>query len=133
MDQWVDVLFIHVSQFSLISDSRCTLTRRAQGTATIVRKIDDYDKGGLMIWEGITLDCRSYTNVFERDIGTAARYWNEILEIYVRLLRGTVGSNFIFIDDYPGSCYFWKVKAFAGCIGHPDLQTSIMCNIPRML
>ncbi|GFX52207.1 hypothetical protein TNCV_4800641 [Trichonephila clavipes] len=46
---------------------------REPGTATNVRKIDHCDKGGLMIWKGITLNCRTFTNVSERDTGTVLR------------------------------------------------------------
>ncbi|GFW29605.1 uncharacterized protein TNCV_3934731 [Trichonephila clavipes] len=67
-----------------------------------------------MTWESVTLDCRSYTNVFERDIGTAARYRNETLELYVRLFKGGVGYNLILMDDDPRSHYFWKVGSPGG-------------------
>ncbi|GFW14233.1 HTH_Tnp_Tc3_2 domain-containing protein [Trichonephila clavipes] len=117
----------------LINDSRSALIRRESGTATNVRKIDDYDNEGLIIWEGILLDFLSYTNIFERDIGTAARYKNEVLEPYVHLFRGAVGSNFILIDDNPRSHCFWKVRIFTGWIGQPDLQTSTLYNMPGML
>ncbi|GFY07351.1 transposable element Tc1 transposase [Trichonephila clavipes] len=89
----MSTLFTDVFQFSLISDSRNTLIKREPGTATNARKIDHYDKGGLMICTGITLVCRTYTNVFERDIWTDARYRNEIWESHVRLFRGAVGLN----------------------------------------
>ncbi|GFX02310.1 hypothetical protein TNCV_2284781 [Trichonephila clavipes] len=55
MDQWATTLFTDVFQFSLISGFRNTLIRREPGTANNARKIDHYDKGGLMIWAGITL------------------------------------------------------------------------------
>ncbi|GFW23441.1 transposable element Tcb2 transposase [Trichonephila clavipes] len=96
MDQWVTTLFTDVFQFSLISGSHNTLIRRESGTTTNARKINHYDKGGLMIWVDITLVCHTYTNVFERDIWTAARYRNEILESYIRLFRGAVDLNFPF-------------------------------------
>ncbi|GFX83089.1 transposable element Tcb2 transposase [Trichonephila clavipes] len=96
MDQWVSTLFTDVFQFSLISGSRNTSIRREPGSTINARKIDHYDKGGLMIWVDITLVFRTYTNVFERDIWIAARYKNEILESYVRLFRGAVGLNFPF-------------------------------------
>ncbi|GFU51699.1 transposable element Tcb2 transposase [Trichonephila clavipes] len=89
MDHWVTTLFTNVFQFGLISGSRNTLIRREPGTANIARKIDHYDKGGLMIWAGITLVGRKYTNVFKIDIWTTA-----ILESYVHLFSGAVGLNF---------------------------------------
>ncbi|GFS70419.1 hypothetical protein TNCV_4182481 [Trichonephila clavipes] len=83
-------------------------------TATNVQKINDYDKEGLMITEAITLDCRSYTNVFERDTGTAARYRNEIVEPYVCLFRRAAGPNLILMGDNARPHYFWKERILAG-------------------
>ncbi|GFT36588.1 HTH_Tnp_Tc3_2 domain-containing protein [Trichonephila clavipes] len=92
----------------IISESRNILIRREPGTATNVRKVDHCDKEGLMIWKGITLDCRTFTNVFERDTGTVLRDIGMILESYVLLFRGAVDPNFIFIGDNARPNFFWK-------------------------
>ncbi|GBM65376.1 hypothetical protein AVEN_98199-1 [Araneus ventricosus] len=45
------------------------------------------------------LDGRTPLHVFERGTVTGVRYRDEILEPYVRLFRGAVGSEFILMDD----------------------------------
>ncbi|GBM97580.1 hypothetical protein AVEN_249283-1 [Araneus ventricosus] len=45
------------------------------------------------------LDGRTPLHVFERGTVTDVRYRDEILESYVHLFRGTVGPEFILMDD----------------------------------
>ncbi|GBM71182.1 Transposable element Tcb2 transposase [Araneus ventricosus] len=101
MDQWATVLFTDESRFSLNTDSRRTFIWREPGTRyppSNVREIDHYGGGGLMVWAGIMLDGRTPLHVFERGTVTGVRYRDEILEPYVRLFRGAVGSEFILMD-----------------------------------
>ncbi|GBO09335.1 hypothetical protein AVEN_186502-1 [Araneus ventricosus] len=64
-----------------------------------VREIDHYGGGGLMVWAGIMLNGRTPLHIFERVTVTGVRYRDEILETYVRLLRGAVGPEFILMDN----------------------------------
>ncbi|GBM75032.1 Transposable element Tcb2 transposase [Araneus ventricosus] len=102
MDQWATVLFTDESRISLNTDSRRTFIWREPGTRYLpsnVREINHYGGGGLKVWAGIMLDGRAPFHVFERGIVTGVRYRDEILEPYVRLFRGAVGSEFILMDD----------------------------------
>ncbi|GBN43971.1 Transposable element Tcb2 transposase [Araneus ventricosus] len=102
MDQWATVLFTDEFRFSLNTDSRRTFIWREPGTRyppSNVREIDHYGGGGLMVWAGIMLDGRTPLQVFERGTVTGVRYRDEILEPYVRLFRGAVGSEFILMDN----------------------------------
>ncbi|GFW74071.1 DDE_3 domain-containing protein [Trichonephila clavipes] len=45
------------------------------------------------------LDDRTPLHVFERGSVTGVRYRDEVLETYVRLLRGACGPKFILMDD----------------------------------
>ncbi|GFX83524.1 transposable element Tcb2 transposase [Trichonephila clavipes] len=52
-----------------------------------------------MEWAGIMMDGRTDLNFFDTGSVTAQRYKDQVLEPYVRLFRGAVGPNFIFMDD----------------------------------
>ncbi|GFX09516.1 transposable element Tcb2 transposase [Trichonephila clavipes] len=95
-NQWVTVLFIDESHFSLYTDSRLTFIWREPGTHYLPsneHEIDNYGGGRLMVWTGIMLDGRTPLHVFERGSVTGIRYMDEISEPYVRLFRGACGSR----------------------------------------
>lgn len=52
-----------------------------------------------MVWAGIMMDGRTELHFFDTWSVTGQRYRDEVLEPYVRLFRGAVGPNFIFMDD----------------------------------
>ncbi|GFX80260.1 transposable element Tc3 transposase [Trichonephila clavipes] len=52
-----------------------------------------------MVWAGIMMDGLKDLHFFDMGYVTAQRYINEVLEPYVRLFRGAVGLDFIFLDD----------------------------------
>lgn len=52
-----------------------------------------------MVWAGIMLNGFTDLHVFETGSVTAQKYRDEVLEPYVRLFRGAVGPDFIFMDD----------------------------------
>ncbi|GFW76812.1 DDE_3 domain-containing protein [Trichonephila clavipes] len=94
-------MFSDESRFNLPSDSRRTLIWRAPGTRyhqenTIERHL--YDGAGWLVWGGIILGSRTDLHVpsitmtghFNRDV---------ILEQHVRLFRGAMGAEFLFMDD----------------------------------
>lgn len=101
-DQWSKVLFSDESRFSLQPDSRRVLIWREPGTRYHPSNIferDHYGGGGLLVWGGIMLNGRTDLHVFESGSVTGRRYADEILEPCVRLFRGAVGPEFIFMDD----------------------------------
>ncbi|GFW02314.1 transposable element Tcb2 transposase [Trichonephila clavipes] len=52
-----------------------------------------------MVWAGIIMDGRTDLHFFDTGSVTAQRYKDEVLQLYVRLFRGAVGPDFIFMDD----------------------------------
>ncbi|GFX96560.1 transposable element Tcb2 transposase [Trichonephila clavipes] len=54
---------------------------------------------GVMVWAGIMMEGRTDLHFFDTESVTAERYRDEVLEPYVRLFRGAVGPDFIFMDD----------------------------------
>ncbi|GFX33957.1 transposable element Tcb1 transposase [Trichonephila clavipes] len=99
--QWSYVMFSDESRFSLQSDSRRTLIWRASGTRyhqenTIERH--RYGGAGWLVWGGIFLGSRTDLHVQSVTL-TGYIYWDVILEQHVRLFRGTMGAEFLFMDD----------------------------------
>ncbi|GFX27776.1 transposable element Tcb1 transposase [Trichonephila clavipes] len=99
--QWSCVMFSEESRFSLQSDSHRTLIWRAPGTRfhqenTIERH--RYGGAGWLVWGGIILGCRTDLHVQSVTM-TDHIYWDVILEQHVRLFRGTMGAEFLFMDD----------------------------------
>lgn len=101
-NDWSNVLFSDESRFSLQTDSRRTILWRERGTRyhpnNIVER-DQYGGGGVMVWAGIMMNGRTQLHVFDRGNINALRYRDEILRPYVRLFRGAVGPDFLFMDD----------------------------------
>ncbi|GFU70706.1 transposable element Tcb2 transposase [Trichonephila clavipes] len=54
---------------------------------------------GVMVWAGIMMEGRTDLHFFDTVSVTAQRYRDEVLKPYVRLFRGAVGPDFIFIND----------------------------------
>ncbi|GFV16111.1 cubilin [Trichonephila clavipes] len=89
------------SRLSLQSYSRRTLKWRAPGTRyhqenTIERH--RYGGAGWLVWGGIILGSRTDVHV-QRVTITGHIYWDVILEQHVRLFRGAMGAEFLFMDE----------------------------------
>ncbi|GFY06819.1 transposable element Tcb2 transposase [Trichonephila clavipes] len=101
-NEWGRVLFTDESRFSLSSDSHRILIWRERGSRNHPSNIIERDKyGGLgvLIWGGIMLGSRTYLHIFDAGSVNGTRYCNEILLPYVRLFRGAMGLQFLFMDD----------------------------------
>ncbi|GFU31601.1 transposable element Tcb2 transposase [Trichonephila clavipes] len=90
------------SRFSLSSDSHQILIWRERGSRnhpsnTIER--DRYGGRGVLVWGGIILGSRTDLHIFDAGSVNGTRYGNEILLPYVRLFRGALGLQFLFMDD----------------------------------
>ncbi|GFS79354.1 transposable element Tc3 transposase [Trichonephila clavipes] len=90
-----------MEMFSLQSDSRRTLIWRAPGTRyhqenTIKRH--HYGGAGWLVWGGIILGSRTDLHVQSVTM-TGHIYRDVILEQHVRLFRGAMGAEFLFMDD----------------------------------
>ncbi|GFU07405.1 transposable element Tcb1 transposase [Trichonephila clavipes] len=99
--QWSCAMFSDESRFSLQSDSRRTLIWRAPGTRyhqenTIERH--RYGDVGWLVRGGIILDSRTDLHVQSVTM-TGHIYRDVILEQHVRLFRGAMGAEFLFMDD----------------------------------
>ncbi|GFW97480.1 transposable element Tcb1 transposase [Trichonephila clavipes] len=99
--QWSCVMFSDESRFSLQSDSHRTLIWRAPGTryhqeSTIERH--RYGGAGWLVWGGIILGSR--TDLHVQSVTTTGHIYRDVfLEQHVRLFRGAMSAEFLFMDD----------------------------------
>ncbi|GFX18340.1 transposable element Tc1 transposase [Trichonephila clavipes] len=86
MDQWATVLFTDESRFGLNESRRTFIWRepRTRYLSSNVHEIYNFGGGDFSVWAGIMLDDRTHLHAFERSSVTAARYKDEVLELYVR-------------------------------------------------
>ncbi|GFX76866.1 transposable element Tcb1 transposase [Trichonephila clavipes] len=99
--QWSCVMFSDESKFSLQSDSRRTLIWRAPGTRYHQENSIErhrYGGAGWLVWGGIILGSRTDLHVQSVTM-TGHIYRDVILEQHVRLFRGAMGAEFLFMDD----------------------------------
>ncbi|GFV96890.1 transposable element Tcb2 transposase [Trichonephila clavipes] len=90
------------NRFSLSSDSLRILIWRERGSrnhpSNIIER-DRYGGRGVLVWGGIMLGSRTDLHIFDAGSVNGTRYCNEILLPYVRLFRGAMGLQFLFMDD----------------------------------
>ncbi|GFX84705.1 transposable element Tc1 transposase [Trichonephila clavipes] len=101
-NEWGRVLFTDESRFSLSSDSHRILIWRERGSRNHPSKIIEWDRyggRGVFVWGGIMLGSRTDLHIFDAGSVNGTRYCNEILLPYVRLFRGAMGLQFLFMDD----------------------------------
>ncbi|GFU07916.1 transposable element Tcb2 transposase [Trichonephila clavipes] len=100
--EWGRVLFTDESRFSLSRDSHRILIWRERGSrnhpSNIIER-DRYGGRGVLVWGGIMLGSRTDLHIFDAGSVNGTRYCNEILLPYVRLFRGAMGLQFLFMDD----------------------------------
>ncbi|GFX96156.1 transposable element Tcb2 transposase [Trichonephila clavipes] len=100
-NEWGRVLFTDESRFSLSSDSHRILIWRERGSrnhpSNIIER-DRYGGHGVLVWRGIMFGSRTDLHIFDAGSVNGTRYCNEILP-YVRLFRGAMGLQFLFMDD----------------------------------
>ncbi|GFY25701.1 transposable element Tc3 transposase [Trichonephila clavipes] len=86
----------------LSSDSHRILIWRERGSrnhpSNIIER-DRYGGRGVLVWGGIMLGSRTDLYIFDAGSVNGTRYCNEILLPYVRLFRGAMGLQFLFMDD----------------------------------
>ncbi|GFU66925.1 transposable element Tcb2 transposase [Trichonephila clavipes] len=78
------------------------LTRRDIGTRFYTSNIKErhyYAGPGVLVWGGIMLNGRTELHIFDRGSVIGDRYCEEVLLPHVRLFRGAIGPDFIFMDD----------------------------------
>ncbi|GFU85254.1 transposable element Tcb2 transposase [Trichonephila clavipes] len=90
------------SRFSLSSDSHRILIwreRESRNHPSNIIERDRYEGRGFLVWGGIMLGNRTDLHIFDAGSVNGTRYCNEILLPYVRLFRGAMGLQFLFMDD----------------------------------
>ncbi|GFV43525.1 transposable element Tcb2 transposase [Trichonephila clavipes] len=90
------------SRFSLSSDSHRIFIWRERGSRSHPSNIierDRYGGRGVLVWRGIMHGSRTDLHIFDAGSVNGTRYCNEILLPYVRLFRGAMGLQFLFMDD----------------------------------
>ncbi|GFV85516.1 zinc finger BED domain-containing protein 5 [Trichonephila clavipes] len=101
-NEWGRVLFTDQSRFSLSSDSHRILIWRERGSrnhpSNIIER-DRYGGRGVLVCRGIMLGSRTDLHIFDAGSVNGTHYCNEILLPYVRLFRGAMGLQFLFMDD----------------------------------
>ncbi|GFX96271.1 transposable element Tcb2 transposase [Trichonephila clavipes] len=89
------------SRISWSSDSHRILIWRERGSrnhpSNIIER-DRYESHGVLVWGGIMLGSRTDLHIFDAGSVNGTRYCNEILLPYVRLFRGAMGLQFLFMD-----------------------------------
>ncbi|GFU99755.1 transposable element Tcb2 transposase [Trichonephila clavipes] len=99
-DQWSHVLFTDERRFSTRSDSQRVLIWREIGTRFYSSNKERHRYGGpgVLVWGGIMLNGRTELHIFDRGSVTGDRYCEEVLLPHVRLFRGAISPDFIFMD-----------------------------------
>ncbi|GFW37696.1 transposable element Tc1 transposase [Trichonephila clavipes] len=119
---WACVLFSDESRFSLSSDCRRQLIWRESGTAYRPENIQEKDRYPtciIMVWAGIMINGRTRLHVVANGTMTGQRYIDEVLLPHVRLFRGAVGDEFVFMDDN-ATCH--RTLAVQDCLDSEGIQ-----------
>ncbi|GFX85134.1 transposable element Tcb2 transposase [Trichonephila clavipes] len=101
-NEWGRVLFTDESRFSLSSDSHRILIwreRESRNHPSNIIERDRYGARGVLVWGGIMFGSRTDLHIFDTGSVNGTRYCNEILLQNVRLFRGAMGLQFLFMDD----------------------------------
>ncbi|KFM71086.1 Transposable element Tcb2 transposase, partial [Stegodyphus mimosarum] len=101
-DQWSRMLFTNESRLSARSDSQRVLIWREFETRFYPSNIKERHRNGgpgVLVWGGIMLNGRTELHVFDRGSVTGDRYCEEVLLPHVRLFRGAIGPDLIFMDN----------------------------------
>ncbi|GFX00869.1 transposable element Tcb2 transposase [Trichonephila clavipes] len=115
-EQWSRVLFTDESRFSTKSDSQRVLIWREIGIWFYPSNIKEryrYGGPGVLLWGGIMLNGRTELHIFDRGFVIGDRYYEEVLP-HVRLFRGAIGPDFIFMDDNARPHRFLAVEKLPG-------------------
>ncbi|GFV94425.1 transposable element Tcb2 transposase [Trichonephila clavipes] len=99
--QWSRVFFTDESRFTTRSNSQRILIWREIGTRFYTSNIKErHPNGGpgVLVWRGIMLNGRTELHIFDRWSVIGDRYCEKVLLPHVRLFRGAIGPDFIFMD-----------------------------------
>ncbi|GFX62090.1 transposable element Tc3 transposase [Trichonephila clavipes] len=77
----------------------CREHRNCRNNPSNIIERDRYGGRGVLVWGGIMLGSRTNLHIFDAGSVNGTRYCNEILLPYVRLFKGAMGLQFLFMDD----------------------------------
>ncbi|GFT19213.1 transposable element Tcb2 transposase [Trichonephila clavipes] len=80
-------------------DRHIVLQRGSRNHPSNIIERDRYGGRGVLVWGSIMLSSRTDLYIFDAGSVNGTRYSNEILLPYVRLFRGAMGLQFLFMDD----------------------------------
>ncbi|GFW44867.1 transposable element Tcb1 transposase [Trichonephila clavipes] len=107
---------------SLSSDCRRQLIWSESGTAyrpENIQEKDRYPTCSIMVWAGIMINGRTRLHVLANGTMKGQRYIDEVQLPHVRLFRGAVGDEFVFIDDN-ATCH--RTLAVQDCLDSEGIQ-----------
>ncbi|GFV81785.1 transposable element Tc3 transposase [Trichonephila clavipes] len=78
---------------------RCREHRNCRNQPSNIIERDRYGGRGVLVWGGIMLGSRTELHIFDAGSVNGTRYCNEILLPFVRLFRGAMGLQFLFMND----------------------------------
>ncbi|GFW52816.1 transposable element Tcb2 transposase [Trichonephila clavipes] len=84
-----------------------------------IQEKDRYPTCSIMVWAGLMINGRTRLHVVANGTMTGQRYIDEVLLPHVRLLRGTVGDKFVFMDDN-ATCH--RTVAVQDCLDSEGIQ-----------
>ncbi|CAJ0968134.1 unnamed protein product, partial [Ranitomeya imitator] len=99
---WPPVLFTDESRFTLSTcDRRDRVSRRRGERSAACNNLqhDQFGRGSVMVWGGISLEGRTAPHVLNRGSLTAIRYRDEIPRPLVRQYAGAVSPGFLLMQD----------------------------------
>ncbi|GFW14596.1 transposable element Tc1 transposase [Trichonephila clavipes] len=83
----------------IVLQARRNRRQTARNHPSNIIERDRYGGHGVLVWGGIMLGSRTDLHIFDVGSVNGTRYCNEILLPYVRLFRGAMGLQFLFMDD----------------------------------
>ncbi|GFS84204.1 transposable element Tcb2 transposase [Trichonephila clavipes] len=101
-NEWSNVLFSDESRFSVHPDNRRIFIWRDRGSRNnpaFVHESVRFGSGGVLVYEGISIDGRTYLHIIREGPPTASRYRDEILRPIVVPYAAAIGDDFILMDD----------------------------------
>ncbi|GFX75285.1 transposable element Tcb2 transposase [Trichonephila clavipes] len=109
------VLFNEETRFSTNNDSRQIFIWREPGTRYHpfnARESDQFDECWILVWRGIVLNGSTPLHIFDLGSVTEQPYKDEVLKPHVKLFRGAIGQDLIFMGNNASTHGAYVVEDF---------------------